>query len=198
MSQKDVATIAYLAGIIDGEGSIGISGYQVSNYKQGKHGKYYQIIMSVGMQNRAPLDLMSETFPGSFTVRQDTIFRIAYSSRKCGTVLRELLPYMRVKKPQAELALLFQSLRKLRGRAYTPEERSRDAAFHQLMQELNRRDAQAFYDQNGINSVKVPLRYRKDNAERSSSGTVLEELLAEQQAVADRQLLFWTEGEENV
>ena len=199
MSHEDVALFGYLGGILDGEGSIGISGYQVSNYAQGKHGKYYQIIVGIGMQNRIPLDLFAATFKGSFPVRQDTIYRIAYSSRKAAKMLKVLLPHLRVKRPQAELALQFQSLRKIRGHAYTPSERDRDAAFHALMQQLNRRDAQAFYDQNRVNSAKVPLRYRKDNAERSSSGTIPEDVIVRAVVEHERQQsFFWLGGEENV
>lgn len=128
--------LEYLAGILDGEGSISIG--KARWRKNGREYRYCQVQLYVRMQNREPLDLFAQRFGG--TVKQNPhTYVLSWSNRKAGDVLRALLPYLRVKKPQAVLALEFLS---------DPARRDWETGlrYREKMKELNAHDARVFYE----------------------------------------------------
>lgn len=92
-------TLAYLGGIVDGEGYIGVK----------RTGRRYHARLQVGMVERHAIDVLRETFGGSLTIEQHgrlrPIHRWHVSDRQAEQALRSLLPYLRVKRDQAIVVL---------------------------------------------------------------------------------------------
>lgn len=99
--QEDVI---WAAGFFDGEGCISIT-------RQEKRGKlYHWMMISVFQNHSASLELLLELFGGSIGTEDE-----AWKWRACGPTageaLKEMLPYLRVKRSQAEIAISFQARR---------------------------------------------------------------------------------------
>jgi hypothetical protein len=101
--------LAYCAGIIDGEGSIGI-------YRRLER-RTYRITVAVAMCETEAVTLLCELFGGSIAVgcRTDRDkHRPQYAWHAAASMgalcLREILPYLRIKKAQAVNALRLQEL----------------------------------------------------------------------------------------
>ncbi len=130
--------LAYTAGFIDGEGSI-----QIRN-KKNRH--QHSVRMEVKNTNLDVLMYLKNLFGGSIQCRiyQNKNHKQAYSwtlsNLSAVNFLKSILPFLRIKKSQAELAIEFQSTVIGRGRRKIPENifKIRDDMFLQ-MKELNRR-----------------------------------------------------------
>lgn len=98
--------IAYLAGIIDGEGCISIRKWQQRN-------KYwiYSLTLDVGNTNRILTDWLSDNFGGTVILfhsknpRHNDRYCWRLSQGKAGIIIKKVLPYLLIKKEQAVLAL---------------------------------------------------------------------------------------------
>jgi hypothetical protein len=96
--------LSYLAGFFDGEGSIVI---------RQSHTIYLQI--NVTQTDPRPLQLYVDLFGGKVSkMHDDGYWKKSYiwqiSSHKAAAALEMMLPYLTVKKAQAELAVEFQKL----------------------------------------------------------------------------------------
>jgi hypothetical protein len=101
--------LAYLAGIVDGEGCIGAA---FLRDKRRNRSASVMFTVRVHMTDRQPIDLLSELYGGRIINYQDN--RLAprrpgfiwqgYSGRGA-TLLQDILPYLRVKRGQAEAFL---------------------------------------------------------------------------------------------
>jgi hypothetical protein len=104
---------AYLAGILDGEGTISICDSR-KNYGWHKSGEV-QLALSVTMSDKEVIQLFSQAFGSKVIFYKDGMgpnarrpaFRWQKSQKAAGRVISLLLPYLRTKRPQAELALKF-------------------------------------------------------------------------------------------
>ncbi len=99
--------LAYAAGIIDGEGSIGA---YTRGSKQGRGSLCLQL--TVANTDIRMLVFLSELWGGKVsTLNRKHMKRQLYEwsrvGRECGCVLQDVLPYLIVKKEQAELAVEF-------------------------------------------------------------------------------------------
>lgn len=124
--QIDPCILAYLAGIVDGEGCIGIYG----NYgrwisSRGKRKAIYRLDVKVGMSDPEPIVLLRQVFAGSIHTRKQLpqggrrpFYTWCVSQRKAKYALSLLIPYLRAKKAQAELALEFTRARADIGHRY--------------------------------------------------------------------------------
>ena len=95
---------AYLAGLIDGEGCISIR----KTFQNGKD--QFKPMVEVGMTDIEPVRLLQKTFGGSYWPEVVRDMKLPVTKwRVTGThvipVLEPLLPYLRAKKKQAEVAL---------------------------------------------------------------------------------------------
>src|SRR5688572_27979276 len=89
-------TNAYIAGLFDGEGTIGV-------YKTGK--KYLQVKVCIGMQDRATLEWICSLFGGKiYTVGRVYRWELLRNQERAN-FLEAILPYSRTKKGQVELVL---------------------------------------------------------------------------------------------
>lgn len=94
-----VRDLAWAAGILDGEGSFGI-------YKADK-GKSYQLTLAVASVDDKMCPKLHDMFGGHFRVskRGAAIWRVI--GRSAAEVIRQVLPYLVVKRDQAEVCLEF-------------------------------------------------------------------------------------------
>jgi len=103
--------LSYTAGIIDGEGWINIA-----------HRGFRQTVIHVGVGNTNEwlINWLQFSYGGSVAKRkpckdgQKPSWVWDISSKKAGEFLNLVLPYLQIKRPQAELALKFQNRRKSR------------------------------------------------------------------------------------
>lgn len=105
--------LAYLAGLIDGEGYISINRQTNRATRRGVH--YHPVVKLANTDFDMPR-LFHERFGGVMDTRRYDATHPKWSDSLCWSVttrnlvepcLRQLLPYLRTKKRQAELALLF-------------------------------------------------------------------------------------------
>ena len=109
LDQIEATTYAYLAGILDGEGSIMLR----------RQGRGMQVCLSVTMTDPEPLQLFRAAFGGSvirssrLTVTHKSVYRWYVGSARAESALRYLLPYLLVKRARAEVALKVREMGKL-------------------------------------------------------------------------------------
>lgn len=118
---------AYLAGLIDGEGHIGISRVRTSKSAKGcKRGMAYRLTLSIRMTDkRGPAFALESTGKGSLLLLKPStarpnrrpVWNWAAWSREAASVLREVLPFLRVKSEVVQVALEFQEAMRWVGRA---------------------------------------------------------------------------------
>lgn len=111
------ANLAYLAGILDGEGCFSI--------KYNKNTDVYFTTVALGMTERPALELMAEMFGGKIRLdssgRHKSMFRWeSNSAPKNKEILEAVLPYVRVKKEQVRMLLeCIDTIREIGGGAKT-------------------------------------------------------------------------------
>jgi hypothetical protein len=114
-NQRQAVLWAYLAGLIDGEGSFVIQKTSVEKIAKSSRSKTpkYLAYFCIGMVEKAPLDLIQEVI-GAGKVYEErvpnrrSIWRIRFAGRlTLMPFIRQLLPYLIVKKKQAEVVLNF-------------------------------------------------------------------------------------------
>jgi hypothetical protein len=123
-----IAEAAYMAGIMDGEGTFYIGNFS-GNRKNGD--KHYQTLIAVATTDKCLMDWLHNTFGGG--VRAYTPKQMAKNSRKqvfrwCATSNRMLhiceiiFPYLVIKKRQAEIMIeirkTFNDLHNIKGRQH--------------------------------------------------------------------------------
>ncbi len=118
MTKKE--TLAYLAGIVDGEGYIGIKRDHIKG--RGINPVYYER-MSVAGTSKPMIDLFISFFKcgQAYFHRHSKLSRRGYwswetSNLKAVSVIKQLYPYIRIKKPEVKLILqLYENKRKKYG-----------------------------------------------------------------------------------
>ena len=117
-----IAEIAYLAGIIDGEGSIYIGNFS-SNPKTGA--KYYQTNMEVTNTSKELIDFLIHTFGGlvnQYTEKQSpkngrkTYWRWIATGERLTHLCELILPYLTAKIRQCEIMIEMRSTYKGKGK----------------------------------------------------------------------------------
>ena len=108
--------IAYLAGLIDGEGYIGIK--KSKAYRcQGRRTPGYSARIQVRMVDEAAIRFLAETFGAWYYLekrrpkKNRPLYCCQLGDKKAEAALRALLPYLRVKREQAETVLAFCDLK---------------------------------------------------------------------------------------
>lgn len=98
---------AFAAGLIEGEGSIGI--YRYLNPKCSR--AQYSLVLTIGMTTASPVLFMHQHFGGFLTTprRKSPDRRICYfwkvTGKKAGLALKRIRPYLLDKGSQADLAI---------------------------------------------------------------------------------------------
>ena len=104
--------LAYVAGIIDGEGCIRLASRGLRNNLVS-----YYIGVEVGMTNKDLIYSLKEMFGGCVIVRNQqgnrkTRYDWSLRTKMALDFIKLIYPYLRVKKQQADVALRFQSRRR--------------------------------------------------------------------------------------
>lgn len=123
---------AYMAGIIDGEGSMGVYYVADHHYDNRRGRRSYFNSLSVSNTDKRLIDHLKSIWGGSITTyanhgfKYSWIHRISWQSRSdLLNILNATLPYLVLKKEQAELMIQWCELRKRRKThkaGYTDEE----------------------------------------------------------------------------
>ena len=108
-NQREATLYAYLAGIIDGEGTIRIARTKSDNPNWSLK---YSGAISIGMTDKKVIQLFVKTFGAKMRIEcvsnRKLIYRWGTSgNQKVPIILKPLLPYLRVKKKQAELVIRY-------------------------------------------------------------------------------------------
>lgn len=134
--------LAYIAGIIDGEGSIMIARKRSA---RSRGGWTYALTASVTNTSRPLIDWLHQTtglghIAPHFDARPENKSAWLWSlwSREAQSLIEQVLPFLLVKRQHAELGLRFQSTMRLNG-GLTEEEWLERAKMHETMRLLNRR-----------------------------------------------------------
>jgi hypothetical protein len=119
---------AYLAGLLDGEGCIILARESVPNKTQGGIRYGYKLNITITNTSSQMIEWLHQTIGGKvFTYAHIPGWRTKYDWRIYGDeareILRELRPYLTVKREQAEIALEYQPGNK--GLPVTPQENDR-------------------------------------------------------------------------
>lgn len=94
----DSLDYAYLAGLLDGEGSVCCS--------DSAQGIYLAVV--IGMCKREPLDWTAEKFGGKvYSLKEGYTFQWVAPASARKAILEVLLPFLKVKREQAELGIAF-------------------------------------------------------------------------------------------
>lgn len=100
--------LAYAAGIIDGEGSISIS---VAQPNYGRNSPYYYVLVKVGNTDLVLVNWLRKSFGGSIQTHEynnskwKTLYTWSLSTQQAARFLEDILPYLKLKWEQAEIAL---------------------------------------------------------------------------------------------
>ncbi|MFA5037987.1 MAG: hypothetical protein WC479_12520 [Candidatus Izemoplasmatales bacterium] len=135
---------------MDGEGSIGIN--KIINYN-GTKTTYYRLLVQVCMIDGFIPQWLCDSFGGSILARKGkpprrNITQWQIANKQASAFLQTVLPYLRIKKPQAEIAIEFQSKRLQtcggigkRGRPYkTDGEQAIEESQFIMMQNLKKQE----------------------------------------------------------
>lgn len=139
--------LAWMAGFVDGEGCIHIS--RCVNRRGGNEWTSYQLILHVSQSTRPALARFAEAFggtPGIEYRKGKPYWYWRVSGSVASETLKQLLPYLLVKKAEAENAIAFQetleAARKVvtrgkKGSGYTVETKQQLHGFHTAAKALN-------------------------------------------------------------
>lgn len=137
---------AYMAGIVDGEGSIVIHKTRPQKKYQDKTHRYV-VDVKIGMTDKRAMYWIKDNFGGClYTSRKASkssreMFGWQIRANKACDFLKRLSPYLKTKALQAELSITFQStlIRKTgwKGDGIQPEELAKRDAFYEMNKMLN-------------------------------------------------------------
>jgi hypothetical protein len=136
---------AYLAGLIDGEGYIGITRHR---NKTGQRGAFHLCQLKISNNCKEILDELKAQFGGSISLNSNRPRHIRclrenwqymVTARQCLEFLRAIRPFLRIKAAQADLAIEFAGRFKLGQRALTDKEWQIRESYRIRMQALNSR-----------------------------------------------------------
>lgn len=146
--------LAYAAGLIDGEGTIGITELKpndalTKNGMRVRKSPQHRIYAACTMTDEAPIMFLHLLFGGhiqslkSRGKNHKPTFRWSVASQTAAEFCEKISPYLRLKKPQAEIAARFYRERlggNFQGnRGVSEDELSLRRAARQKIQELNQR-----------------------------------------------------------
>lgn len=109
MERRD--KLIWAAGFFDGEGSVSVRRQTRSNGKQGLRGLAYDLKVTACQRFIEPLITFKELFGGGIVPYKEyglLYYRWDRTSSPARDALVEMLPYLTVKRPIAELAIRFQ------------------------------------------------------------------------------------------
>ena len=131
--------LAYTAGIMDGEGSIGIAKHKSKSCRTGYAFELYVQVTSSDEWLCQWLKLgYGGSLSGSTNNAGNPMWHWIIASHKAGEFLKLVYPFLKLKHPQAELAIKFQDAKKHSGHK-TDKQWAVEEAQRILLQNMHRR-----------------------------------------------------------
>jgi hypothetical protein len=141
---RALTDVAWAAGFVDGEGCVSVC----KSSRKGQPLPYYRADLVVSNTVREPLDRLASLFGGRVVVTREAVGnrKRTFGWKTTGTahtaeVLRELLPWLTVKREQASLVVEFSQCFGTIKRQQKKPDRPRLELLKQKMHELNARGA---------------------------------------------------------
>jgi hypothetical protein len=117
MLKNSDTTLAYIAGLVDGEAYIGIK--KTKAYRcQGRVTPGYHERIQIRMVDEAAIKFISESFGGWYykekpnAVKGRPLYCFQASDLSAESILRAILPYLRIKRESAETVLRLRTLKR--------------------------------------------------------------------------------------
>ena len=141
MLEEREKALIYLAGIIDGEGTIGIIKNKVSFY----------LVVEIGNTDKILIDWLEDNFGGAVCLdkrsnknsKHKDLHLWYCTNKKALSLLEEVEEYLLLKKPQAKLGIEFSRKRRLsvggRGRKKSLSLFHQEKQYWELMRNLNKK-----------------------------------------------------------
>lgn len=138
----DSTDLAYLAGLIDGEGSITLQ----RNAYEGRHIPKYIPRLAISMTNNEPVEFMARFSKGYYTSKSETItgkpiYWFSVCNKEAYRILSLILPFLKCKHRQARLIIAFSRLPKALGKLSHEQRQgiiSERDSYVSLLKRLNR------------------------------------------------------------
>lgn len=140
---QQAVLLAYMAGIMDGEGTFSITKVQPKGYTNMR----YSARVTLGMVEEEIINLFIERYGGKAIVERVQGRKPVYRWAKVGDsentarIIDELLPYLRAKKDRAKLVLAYIRTKKTRGfqrsKGVPADELHKREEFYQKVKKLN-------------------------------------------------------------
>ena len=135
---------AYTAGIIDGEGSISLVVHTSRRTKSGRPATSPKLLIQVSMTSYEVINWLVETWGvgnAYLFPKREAHHKQAWSWRVRGApaaeILTQILPYMKAKKPQAELGIKAASMKGAAGKKIGDETMAIHLEMREQMMQLN-------------------------------------------------------------
>jgi hypothetical protein len=130
----------YMASMIDGEGSLNI---EIQSPRENRKYYYYSLRLIVINTNKDLMDWLVKTFGGKYSERKKiekrkVCYRWAKCSREAAEILEACIPYMIVKKHQAQLFIEFMNTMGITGWNVSAETREHRQFLYEKMRKLNK------------------------------------------------------------
>lgn len=128
-------TLAYLAGFFDGEGSINIT-----TRKRKHFSTEHTLTIAIGQKDGKTIDWIIDNLGGNVSiVKRDGSYFWYCSNRRAYEILKVITPFLKYKRPQAELALKFYDERSnLENKKVTANELDRREQIRQGLKMLHK------------------------------------------------------------
>lgn len=145
-SRKDTQLLAYFAGLVDGEGSVGAYWRNTT----------YSLALSVNNQFFYPLGLIHKEFPGGrLYLGHRDVWQLRYGHYNAQPLLEAILPYTIIKHEQIKVGIAFLNHRR---RDHRGQQRSRSAECGRCCRYSEK--LKALKHCQGMNSVNPMREYR--------------------------------------
>lgn len=135
---------AYIAGFIDGEGFVDIHRQSTEKTMKSRNIKSpsFQPIVQISNSNRDVLEWIKSLYGGNLYARakkagHKQIYSYVVTARKAEHLLKEVLPFLIVKKEQAQLVLEFYANGEHGKLRTSPEELNRRESIYSILRSLN-------------------------------------------------------------
>lgn len=112
-------SLPYLAGLLDGEGCLMITALR--NYREARRRVRYDPVMQIVNTYLPLLQLVQLQYGGRIQVQRKDCFGLYFSANEMRRILPKLLPFLVIKKNQAEVLLRFLELKRSVGCRRIPE-----------------------------------------------------------------------------
>jgi len=121
---------AYMAGFFDGEGCV-----RINKRVRGKYTEH-SVFITIGQKDGATIDWIVENFGGgSYQIKRDDSYVWTATNKIAYNALKRFSPFLKYKKPQADLALEFFEKSVRTHRLTDEEKRRRDELATRLSEE---------------------------------------------------------------